>query len=81
MVARSINRTDLKPNIPVRNAMIKEHLKPSYNDVWLIDNPREWADVAAEATGSDSKVHVGTVFGICVEKGSELDADDPEREF
>ncbi len=45
------------------------------------DKPREWGDVAADATSSDSKVHVGTVFGICVEKGSELDANDLERKF
>lgn len=69
MVARSINRTELKTNTPAREAMNKEHTKLSEKEVWLKDKPREWSDVAAEATSTDSKVHVGTVFGICVEKG------------
>ena len=67
MVARSINRTELNTNTPPRDAMTKGHLKLSEKEVWLKDKPREWADVAAEATSTDSKVHVGTVFGICVE--------------
>jgi len=81
MVARSINRTELKTNTPAREAMNKEHTKLSEKEVWLKDKPREWSDVAAEATSTDSKVHVGTVFGICVEKGSELEINDPERKF
>ena len=68
MVARSINRTELESNSPARDAMTKEHLKLSEKDVWLKDKPSEWADVAAKAENSDSKVHVGTVFGTCVEK-------------
>ena len=61
--------------------MTKEHTKLSDTDVCLKDKPREWADVAAEASSTDSKVHVGTVFGICVEEASELDPSDPERTY
>ena len=81
MIARSVNRTELKQNSVARDAMTKEHMELSDTYVWLKDKPREWADVAAEASSTDSKVYVGTVFGICVEKGSELDISDPERKF
>lgn len=81
MIARSANRTELKQNSVARDAMTNEHMELSEKRVWLKDKPREWADVAAEASITDSKVHVGTVFGICVEKRSELDISDPERQF
>ena len=52
MVARSINRTELKTNTPAREAMNKEHLEFSEKEVWLKDKPWEWSDVTAEATST-----------------------------
>ena len=42
---------------------------------------REWDDVRAEAKRKGKKVHVGKVFEICVEKGSELPKGNPLRKF
>ena len=48
---------------------------------WDEAGVREWRDVASEARSSGSKVHVGRIFDICVEKGSELPKHDPARKF
>jgi hypothetical protein len=42
---------------------------------------RECEDVSKEALKNKTKVHVGKVFEICVEKGSELPLGDPMRKF
>ena len=42
---------------------------------------REWEDVSKEAIKNKTKVHVGKIFEICVEKGSELPLGDPMRKF
>ena len=48
---------------------------------WDMSSVREWEDVSKEALKKGKKVHVGKVFEICVEKGSELPAGDPLRKF
>ena len=42
---------------------------------------REWKSIAAEARQNEETVHVGRLFCICVEKGSELNPNDPRRKF
>ena len=42
---------------------------------------REWDDARAEAKRKGKKVHVGKVFEICVEKGSELPKGSPLPKF
>ena len=42
---------------------------------------REWGDVRAEAKKMNIRMHVGMVFGICVEKGSELPEGSPGRKY
>ena len=49
--------------------------------VWDETVVRNWSDVCAEARKKNKEINVGRVFGICVEKGSELAADDPRRKF
>lgn len=49
--------------------------------VWGETVVRHWSDVCAEARKKHKEINVGRVFGICVEKGSELAADDPRRKF
>ena len=48
---------------------------------WDQSRVREWRDVAAEAKREGTKVHVGRIFDICVEKNHELAEDDPNRKF
>ena len=49
-------------------------------EVWL-PKARDWSDVANEAKRTNKTIHVGRVFEICVEKGSELPESDPGRKF
>jgi hypothetical protein len=48
---------------------------------WDESRVREWQDVAGEARRAGTKAHVGRVFGITVEKGSELDENNPMRKY
>ena len=48
---------------------------------WDMASVREWEDVSREAKKKGKKAHVGKVFEICVEKGSELPANDALRKF
>ena len=48
---------------------------------WDESRVRELADVSAEAKRNGTKVHVGRVFDMCVEKNSELPPDNPNRKF
>ena len=52
--------------------------------VWKYDtiaDVREWNDVAEQFRKSGKTVHLGRLFGIMVEKGSELPEDDSRRKF
>ena len=48
---------------------------------WDMESVREWSSVSNEAQSKRKKVHVGKIFEICVEKGSELPQGDPLRKF
>ncbi len=48
---------------------------------WDENKVREWADVREEAKKMGIRMHVGMVFGICVEKGSELPVGSPGRKY
>ena len=49
--------------------------------VWDGDKVREWSDVAREARKGNCEVNFGYLFGICVEKNSELPPFHPKRKF
>jgi hypothetical protein len=48
---------------------------------WSEHLVREWKDVSAEAKAKNLRIHVGRIFGICVEKNRELTPDDPRRKY
>ena len=62
-------------------ALEKEWKKLRDMGCWDQSKVREWRDVAAEAKRDGTKVHVGRIFDICVEKNHELGEDDPNRKF
>ena len=62
-------------------ALVKEWTKLRNATAWDESAVREWRDVADEAKRKGTKAHVGRVFDICVEKGSELPQGDPRRLF
>ena len=45
------------------------------------EDVREWARIAAEARRNNTTVHLGRLFCICTEQGSELAKGDPNRKF
>ena len=56
-------------------------MKLEKKDAWLYDTVQVWKDIASKATKKGKNVHIGKVFEICVEKGSELPAGHELRKF
>ncbi|MFM7988910.1 MAG: hypothetical protein ACKPKO_57320, partial [Candidatus Fonsibacter sp.] len=42
-------------------------------NVWDENHPRDWDEVRSDARRGGYTVHMGYIFGICVEKNAELD--------
>lgn len=72
LVARPVNKREIRANPKAQEALDLEWKKLVKKDVWLYDTVPEWKDVSNRAKKPGEKVHVGKVFEICVEKGSEL---------
>ena len=88
-VARPVGRAELLCTDKAREAMDEEYKKLRYKKHPSLTKPGCWdeskvrarADVMADARKKGKIVHFGTIFGICVEKGSELHKDDGNRKF
>ena len=72
LVARPVNRKEIRSNPKAQESLDVEWQKLIKKTAWLFDTVTEWGEVAGKAKKSGKKVHVGKVFEICVEKGSEL---------
>ena len=81
MVARPVGRKELLANPKAQASLDVEWEKLLKKKAWDMLSVREWEDVSREAKKKNKKVHVGKVFEICVEKGSELPINDPLRKF
>ena len=81
LVARPVNKREIKANPKAQEALDLEWNKLVKKDAWLYNTVTEWKDVSNKARKSGEKVHVGKVFEICVEKGSELPVGDKLRKF
>ena len=85
-VARPVSKKEAEVTPEAMAAMDKEWDKLEKQNAWLLDEVREWRDVSAEAKARQAKnkndiIHIGRVFGILVEKGSELPKGNPARKF
>ena len=82
-VARPVNRKEVASNPAARKACKSEWDRLRARGAWFEDRKsvREWKSIAAEARQNEETVHVGRLFCICVEKGSEFKPDDPRRKF
>ena len=74
-VARPLSNKERLESAGARASLEKEWGRLRKIDTWNEKGVREWFDVAAEARRSDTKVHVGRIFDICVE----LPLGDPAR--
>ena len=81
MVARPVGRKELLANPKAQASLDVEWEKLMKKKAWYMLSVREWEDVSREAKKKNKKVHVGKVFEICVEKGSELPINDPLLKF
>ena len=80
-VARPVGKKELNSTPKALKAILEEWEKLRKAGTWDETKVREWDDVAAEARRTNKKAHVGRIFEICVEKGSELKENDPGRKF
>ena len=81
LVARPVNRKEIRSNPKAQASLDVEWVKLEKKDAWLYDTVQEWKDVALKAKKQGKKVHIGKVFEICVEKGSELPVGHELRKF
>ena len=80
-IARPGSKKERLESAGARASLGKEWSGLRKIDTWNGKGVREWFDVAAEARRTGTKVHVGHIFDICFEKGSELPLRDPARKY
>ena len=81
LVARPVGKKEIAVEPKAQLALDSEWDKLVKAGVWDEQRPREWSDLSSEARKAGKTIHVGRIFEICVEKGSELPAGSPGRKF
>ena len=81
LVARPVGKKEIRANPKAQQALDIEWDKLVKKNAWRYDTVAEWKTISDKAKKSGKKVHVGKVFEICVEKGSELPEGDKLRKF
>ena len=81
LVARPVNKKEIRANPKAQESLDIEWNKLVKKTAWLYDTVQEWSKVSDGAKKKGKKVHVGKVFEICVEKGSELPEGHKLRKF
>ena len=81
LVARPVGKKEIRSNPKAQEALDVEWQKLVKKTAWQYDTVAEWKDICDKAKKQNKKVHVGKVFEICVEKGSELPEGDKLRKF
>jgi hypothetical protein len=71
-VARPVGKQEIEREPAARAARDKEWANLWQGDVWDASTVREWGDVSREAQKTNRTIHLGRLFGIMVQKGSEL---------
>ena len=80
-VARPVSKPELFSEPDAIQAMKKEWGRLWDKKVWDHDGVREWSDVAREAASQGKEIHMGRLFGLCVQKGSELPDGDKRKKY
>ena len=79
-VARPVRKDEIARESGAQAAERKEWDNLRAKDVWARAVIREFNEVAQTARRENKKVHLGRMFGLMVETGSELPKDDPPVE-
>ena len=80
-VARPVEKSEIAQTKAAQDALDKEWDKLLKIGTWDESKVQEWSHVAARHRKDGTKAHIGRVFEICVEKGSELPPGHPDRKF
>ena len=80
-VARPVGKKELSLSPGAQASMKAEWDRLRTKVVWDETNVREWSDVAKEAQDAGVEINFCYLFGICVEKNSELPLGHPKRKF
>ena len=68
LVARPLGQKEINNTPAAQTALEKEWNNLTSKGAWDYSTVREWEDVSREAIKNKTKVHVGKIFEICVEK-------------
>lgn len=77
-VARDVSKSEMNASTKALATKDKEWSKLWVQEVWGGKVVEGWDTVVWEAQMANKYIHIGKLFGICVEEGSEL-ADGDER--
>ena len=69
LVARPVGQKELQTNKKAQAAMDAEWKSLKSLKTWDEETVAEWDNVRAAARRANKRVHVGRIFGLCVEKG------------
>ena len=75
LVARPVGKAEIRREVDAQKALDREWTRLEEIRCWEYDTVREWSGkggVADEARRKGKKVHMGRIFELCTEKGSEL---------
>ena len=72
LVARPVSKSEIESEPEAKDSMDSEWNRLKGRGTWDEKGVQEWWRVSGDARRRNQKVHVGRIFGICVEKGSEL---------
>ena len=81
LVARPVGQKEIRDTPDAQRSLDVEWVKLESKPAWLYDKVQEWQHVSEEAVRTGTKIHVGKVFELCVEKGSELPKGSPLRKY
>ena len=80
-VARAVGKKEIESTPTAQRALDTEWKKLVDKKVWNETRCYEWPELARAARQRNETIHLGRVFELCTEKGSELDLGDPGRKY
>ena len=81
LIARSIGKKEMLRIPKAQDAVREEFDKLMSQAVFAMEKVEEWKDVRDRARANREKIHIGRIFALCVEKGSELPKDHKDRKY
>jgi hypothetical protein len=80
-VARPVCEDEIRQSLGAQAALRKEQDRLREIDAWVESEVEEWDVVKARAKRTNTKIHMGMVFQICVEKDSQTEKPEHLRKW